>query len=86
MRVVDGKKVSFVTSESYFESIWSPSMYSTAKETGADVVFLLAPGKTGDDLSDDEIRTVGTGQVGAKISILGEKLLPFGVTALHLKF
>lgn len=31
-------------------------MYSTQKETGADMVLLLADGKTPDDVSDDEIR------------------------------
>jgi hypothetical protein len=58
MREVDGKKVAFVSSESYFESFTTPSMHSTAKETGADIVLLLAEGKTESDISDDEIRAL----------------------------
>ena len=56
MREVDGLKVGFVTSEVYFEGFHTPSMGSTARATGADVVFLLAPGKTGDDISDEMVR------------------------------
>jgi hypothetical protein len=56
MREVDGIKVAFVSSESYFEGFHTPSMYSTQKETGADMVLLLAEGKTPDDVTDDEIR------------------------------
>lgn len=56
MREVDGIKVAFVSSESYFEGFHTPSMYSTQKETGADMVLLLAEGKTPDDVSDDAIR------------------------------
>jgi hypothetical protein len=56
MREVDGMKVAFVQSESYFAGFHTPSMHSTSKATGADVVFLLAPGKSESDLSDDDIR------------------------------
>jgi len=56
MRKVDGLKVGFVTSEVYFEGLHTPSMHSTANRTGADAVFLLAPGKTGDDVSDEMVR------------------------------
>lgn len=56
MRFVDGLKVAFVSSEVYFQGLHTPSMYSTAKKEGADVVFLLAPGKTEDDLTDEAIR------------------------------
>ena len=56
MREVDGIKVAFVQSESYFEGLHTPSMYSTSKTTGADMVLLLAPGKAESDLSDDDIR------------------------------
>ena len=55
MRTVNGLKVAFVSSESYFQGLHTPSMASTAKETGADVVMLVAEGKTEDDLSDEEI-------------------------------
>ena len=57
MREVDGMKVAFVTHDVYFAGLATPSMYSTAKATGADIVFLLAAGKTEADLSDDDIRT-----------------------------
>lgn len=60
MRVVDGMKIAFVDSESYFQGMHTASMVSTARDTGADVVLLLAPGKTGDDVPDDEIRKVLT--------------------------
>lgn len=56
MREVDGKKIAFVTHDVYFAGAYTPSMYSTARDTGADVVLLLGPNKTGDDLTDDEIR------------------------------
>lgn len=56
MREVDGVKIAFVASEPYFASLYTPSMYSTARSTGADLVMLLAPGKTGDDLTDDDLR------------------------------
>ena len=56
MREVDGKKVAFVSSETYFASYFTPSMYSTTKATGADITMLLAPGVKEGDLSDDQIR------------------------------
>lgn len=56
MREVDGVKVGFVTSEVYFDGFHTPSMHSTAKQTGADVVFLLAPGKSSEDVSDECVR------------------------------
>lgn len=55
MRTANGLKVAFVSSENYFQGLHTPSMVSTAKETGADVVLLLAEGKTEADLPDDEI-------------------------------
>lgn len=55
MRTVNGLKVAFASSESYFQGLHTPSMASIAKHTGADVVMLLAEGKTEADLSDDEI-------------------------------
>lgn len=58
MRIVDGLKIGFVHSEEYFESFATPSMGSTARTTGADVVFLLAPNKTEEDLTDDDIRDI----------------------------
>ncbi|KAF1706243.1 hypothetical protein [Pseudoxanthomonas sacheonensis] len=58
MRTVDGYTVAFVDSESYFQGFHTPSMVSTSRETGADIVLLLAPGKSGDDVPDDEIRKV----------------------------
>lgn len=60
MRELDGMKIAFVSSESYFESMFTPSMYSTAKETKADMVLLLAPGKTEADITDDDIRKMLT--------------------------
>lgn len=56
VREVDGIKVSFCEHATYFESFVSPSMHSTAKATGADLVFLLAEGVKADELTDDEIR------------------------------
>lgn len=56
MREVDGIKVEFVTSEVYFEGLHTPSMISTARATGADVIFLLGTGKVGDDISDETVR------------------------------
>lgn len=56
LREVDGMKIGFVQSESYFEGLHTPSMYSTSKATGANMVILLAPGKTEADVSDDDIR------------------------------
>ena len=58
MRVVDGKKVAFVASESYFKGFHTASMASTAKENGADLVLLLAEGKTEADITDDDIRKI----------------------------
>ena len=58
LREVDGLKVAFVRHEDYFDSLMSPSMGSVRRDPGADVVMLLGPGKTGDDLSDDYIRGV----------------------------
>lgn len=56
MRDIDGVKVAFVSHEVYFESLMSPSMVSTHRATGADIVLMLAPGKTRDDVSDDSLR------------------------------
>lgn len=56
MRVIDGLKIAFVSSESYFKGLHTPSMYSTSRETGANVVLLLAPGVTEDSLTDERIR------------------------------
>lgn len=58
MREVDGLKIDFVTHDAYFESIASPSMFNIAKETGADVVLLLGPGKTEKTISDEYIRAL----------------------------
>lgn len=58
MREVDGLKIAFVTSESYFEGFDTPSMGSTAKATGADIVILLAEGKTEADVTDEDVRDV----------------------------
>jgi hypothetical protein len=59
VKLVDGIRVEFVTSENYFSCIiGTPSMSRTARLTGADIVLLLAPGKTEADLSDDDIRAV----------------------------
>jgi hypothetical protein len=58
MREVDGKKVAFVEHASYFAGFGTPSMHSTSKETGAEMVILLAPGKTEADVSDDDIRNL----------------------------
>ena len=60
MREIDGMKIAFVTSEVYFDGLHTPSMYSTSRETGAHVVFLLAPGKTEADVSDEAIRDMLT--------------------------
>lgn len=56
LREVDGWKIAFADNDDYFRSLGTPSMTSIARGTGADMVILLAPGKTGDDISDDEIR------------------------------
>ena len=65
MREVDGKKVAFVNSEDYFASLYTSSMHSTAKETGADVVFLLAEGITEADVTDAEVRDWLTAAISA---------------------
>lgn len=56
MREIDGLKIDFVAHDAYFESLASLSMFNTAKETGADVVLLLGPGKTEKSISDEYIR------------------------------
>jgi hypothetical protein len=56
VRVVDGIKVGFCEHESYFSSFTTPSMHSTHRETGAEVVLLLAPGVKPEDLTDEQIR------------------------------
>jgi len=56
VREVNGMKVSFISHEEYFAGFHSASMYSVAKQTGANVVLLLGPGKLPEDLSDDDIR------------------------------
>jgi len=58
IRTVGGMKVAFVDSESYFAGLHTASMVSTARETGADVVLLLAPGVTPDAMSDEEIQAL----------------------------
>ncbi|HZF98299.1 MAG TPA: hypothetical protein VEY92_08665 [Pseudoxanthomonas sp.] len=58
MREVDGLKIAFVSSESYFEGFHTPSMVSTQKATGADMVLLLSPGKVESDITDDMIRAL----------------------------
>lgn len=58
MREVDGLKIAFVSSESYFEGFHTPSMGSTQKATGADMVLLLSPGKAESDITDDMIRAL----------------------------
>lgn len=58
MREVDGTKVAFIDHDVYFGSIYTSSMVSTQMNTGADVVLLLAPGKTEQNVTDDEIREV----------------------------
>lgn len=58
MREIDGLKVAFVEGDSYFAGFHTPSMYTTAKKNGADVVFLIAEGKTEAGISDDEIRAL----------------------------
>lgn len=58
VREVDGLKVAFVSSESYFQGFGAPSMVSTARATGADIVILLAPSVSGDSLTDNEIRAL----------------------------
>jgi len=56
MRIVDGFKVAFVEAETYFEGLHTPSMVSTARATGADVVFLLGDSVTEADITDEQIR------------------------------
>lgn len=58
MREVDGMKIAFVSSESYFQGFHTPSMHSTAKATGANMVILLAPGVNEESLTDDQIRSL----------------------------
>jgi hypothetical protein len=65
-REVDGLKIAFVHSESYFSGMLTPSMYSTHKATGADVVILLAEGKTYADVSDDAVREILSDSKGAR--------------------
>lgn len=56
LREVDGVKVAFVEHEVYFAGLLTPSMHSTAKATGADMVFLLAPGVKAENVPDEDIR------------------------------
>lgn len=56
IRRIDGRTVALTDSETYFEGFHTPGMYQIAKATGADMVLLLAHGKTADDITDDEIR------------------------------
>lgn len=58
VRIVDGVKVAFVDSETYFAGLHTTSMVSTARETGAEVVLLLAPGASPDAMTDEEIRAL----------------------------
>lgn len=58
LREVDGIKVAFVSSESYFQGFHTPSMHSTAKSTGANMVILLAPGVDSDSVTDEQIRSM----------------------------
>lgn len=58
MRKVDGLKVVFVKSESYFKGFDTPSMGSTAKIHDADVVVLLEHNYNESDISDADIREV----------------------------
>ena len=58
MRTVDGIKVAFVEHDVYFKSLYTPSMYSTARDEEADVCMLLAPGKTEADITDEEVRAL----------------------------
>ena len=55
VREVSGLKVAAIEHEEYFKGFGTASMYSVSKETGADVVLLLAEGKTFDQLTDEEI-------------------------------
>lgn len=55
MRELDGLKVAFCEHESYFSGFTTPSMYSTSKATGADIVFLLGPGVKPEEVSDEEL-------------------------------
>ena len=66
MRTVNGVKVAFIESAAYFATFGKPSMRSVAKETGADIVLLLADGKTEADVTDEEIRDVLNGIADAK--------------------
>lgn len=58
LREVDGMKVAFVEWGLYTQSMFTPSMVSTARATGADVTFLLAPDLKAEDVTDDEIRNL----------------------------
>lgn len=58
MRIVNGIKVAFIEYETYFESLLTPSMVSTARQTGAEFVFLLAEGVKEDHMTDSEIEAL----------------------------
>lgn len=68
MREVDGLNVAFVSSESYFDGFHTPSLISTSRATGADLVILLAPGKTEEDITDDDIRALLTQASDARVA------------------
>lgn len=60
VRVVNGLKVAFVEEGEYFKSFSTPSMYSTARKTGADVVVMLSEGVTAESLTDEELFSLFT--------------------------
>ncbi len=64
LRIVDGTKIAFVGTESYFKGFHTASMASTAKENEADMVLLLAEGSTEADITDNDIRALLTNLSG----------------------
>lgn len=56
VREVEGMKIALLPSAEYFKNFATASMYSTWKETGADVVALLGTDVRPEDVSDDQLR------------------------------
>lgn len=58
MREIDGLKVAFIEHDDYFAGFHTDSMHRRQRKTGADIVLLLAEGKSESDVTDEEIRAL----------------------------
>ena len=72
-KMLCGLKIGFVLEEDYFKGFHTPSMYSTAKATGADMVVIVAKGKTPDDITEDDITALLAAMGHTPASIIADK-------------